>query len=210
MSPSQQFVASNLLLIQQVLGAKAYNNFFGGIERRFRKRIEQSHLNEPKRSIKTISEVKNISPDEFKERFYKKSKAVIFRGAAKEWPCCKKWSLDFFAENYGQSKALLVDVPGLTNKNGADGFELLTTSELIKDIKARGSKYWRFSPLLEEAPELANDLNLSWLGDMKGEKSFGNTYYMFLGGQGRTTYLHTDQPCNLNVQVSGRKRWTIY
>src|SRR5262249_45618195 len=49
-----------------------------------------------------------------------------------------------------------------------------------------------------------------WLESLKAKQSIGNTFYLFVGGSGTVTHLHNDQPCNLFVQIHGRKKWTLF
>jgi hypothetical protein len=135
---------------------------------------------------------------------------LLSRAEARDWVCCQKWDLDYFKLGYGENDLLLVNANGLTSREDHSHYEFLTVRELVENIKAGGDKYLRFSPLLENNPTLVQDLNMSWLQSMRGIKTFANTYYMFMGGKGQKTLLHTDQPCNLYIQVYGEKKWTLY
>lgn len=152
----------------------------------------------------------NLQAEEFQREYFERSLPVIFSGAARDWPCVRNWSLDWFEKSYGTQDLLLVDAPGLTNQDGRASYEFLRLRELVRSIRAEGGKYLRFSPLLHDFPSLAADLDLPWLERMRGGSTFARTYYMFMGGNGHRTYLHSDQPCNLFVQVSGEKRWSLF
>jgi len=135
---------------------------------------------------------------------------VVFAGAAKAWPCCQTWSLDYFSQAHGKTDLLIVQSNGLTTRQKTSAHEFLSVRELVANIKSGGDKYLRFSPLLHENPELAEALDMKWLSERRGGGTFGNTYYMFMGGKGQKTLLHADQPCNLYVQVYGEKKWTLF
>lgn len=206
-----RFKANSFLLAEQILGSKRFDRALGGVKRRFLNRLTDRlavttlHHTPSEVDIRT-----GLSPEEFRREYFLRSRPVIFRGAARAWPCCQKWNLDFFSVAYGQSDLLLVDAKGLTTREDSSRYQFLSLRELVGDIRGGGDKYLRFSPLLHDNPQLASDLDLDWLGRMRGGRTFGNTYYMFIGGKGRKTYLHADQPCNLYVQVTGEKKWTLY
>ncbi len=162
------------------------------------------------RPVLKVEEVKNITPEEFYLKYFSTNQPVIFKGIAKDWPCCQNWNLEFFKEHLSSAKVLMVDAPGLTTQKNTHNYELTNLENLISDILENKDKYLRFSPLVQNSPELQKDINFSWLESMKPSKSFANTYYMFLGGKNQKTYLHTDQPCNLFIQIYGHKKWTLF
>jgi hypothetical protein len=197
------------LLFEQLIGKRLFiiikplkNFFLRKVENRLNKHI-------PPHST-FVEERSDLTPDEFKKNYFAKSLPVIFKATARNWTCCQKWDFDYLKSNYGESDLLLVNADGLTSREDHSEYEFLTVSELVDNIKSGGKKYLRFSPLLENNPSLAQDLNLTWLQKMRGFKTFANTFYMFMGGKGQKTLLHTDQPCNLYVQIHGEKKWTLY
>jgi hypothetical protein len=201
------------LILEQLLGQK----FFDARLRKWRvyleKRIEQRFNSHPRdTSPIEIDRVHDISQEEFISQYLRKNRAVIFSGQAKDWACCQKWSFEYFSQTAGSENVLIVGAPGLTqpiNQTEVD-VEILKVKELVRDIQVGGEKYLRFSPLVEKNKSLAADLNFEWLTSMRGPRTFARTFYLFLGGKGRKTYLHSDQPCNLFVQVTGEKRWVLY
>jgi hypothetical protein len=208
---STVYVPNALLLLEQLLGSRLFALLFSRIKKWHVAKLERTLIATGAQGEKLQVERRtDLTAEEFQREYLKKSRAVIFSGAASGWDCCQKWDLDHFSAGYGNNDLLLVDAEGLTTREKSDGFEFLTLRELIKNIKAGGDKYLRFSPLLHENPGLVRDLNLSWLAQMRGQNTFGNTYYMFLGGAGQKTLLHADQPCNLFVQVYGEKKWVLY
>ena len=198
-----------LLFLEQILGKtsvkekvqKYRESFFNDLKAKFDKLPDAGRGQIQARSA--------LDVDEFKNGFFKNSEPVVYRGAAKDWPCCKKWDLNYFKDAVGKKNVLLVDINGLTSKKSETGFEILPVSDLVTNIREGGEKYLRFSPLLQHDPGLVKDLNLDWLGRLKSRWSIGVTYYLFMGGKGTVTHLHCDQPCNLFIQVYGRKKWTL-
>lgn len=199
-----------MLLLEQLLGARLFNWLLAPARERLRARMLRRLSSLPPPAPAQVDRRENLCAEEFQREYFAKSKPVIFSGAALTWPSVRKWSLDWFENAYGEQDLLLVDAPGLTQKEGKASYEFLRLRELVRSIRAEGDKYLRFSPLLHDFPSLAADLDLSWLERMRGGSTFARTYYMFMGGPGHRTYLHNDQPCNLFVQVSGEKKWTLF
>lgn len=157
-----------------------------------------------------IDSRENLSASQFKNEYVKNSTPVIFKAAARNWKCCQNWNLDYLQQHYGKNDLLLVNANGLTERDDRSTYEILTLEELILNIKTGGKKYLRFSPLLENNRPLVQEMDTNWIQTMKGKNTFASTCYAFIGGASTKTLLHTDQPCNLSLQVYGKKKWTLF
>lgn len=157
---------------------------------------------------RTVSEIPDgkILPEEFFTNYLNKNIPVVLKSAAIDWPCCKKWSLDYLNKGYGTTEVLL---PDFLTEDRTREVEESTLGNVVQNIRNGGAKYLRFSSLAAHSKELSADLNLSWIGNFMPARSIGNIFYMFAGGAGSSTPLHSDQPCNLYVQITGRKKWTL-
>lgn len=152
-----------------------------------------------------IERRKDLSIKEFKEHYVRKGIPVVMEGAAKEWPCVKKWSLQYFKDLHGEDEIVLVD-----QNRGDYPYELTTLADVIDNIRSGGGKYYRFYPLLERHPEHINDFDLGWLKARRIGPALSDAFQVFIGGQGTYTPLHNaDQP-NLFVQAHGEKKWVIF
>jgi len=206
----ERFIFNCFLVMEQLLGKYLFS-FVQPFKNMFLSYLENKLNDSPESITYSPTEVfTTISSDFFKQNFFNHSLPVVFRGAAKNWGCVQKWDLDYFQLGYGEKDILLVNANGLTSRENHSNYEFLTVRDLINNIKTGGKKYLRFSPLLENNPELVKDLDMDWLKSMQGEKTFACTYYMFMGGSHQKTLLHTDQPCNLYVQIFGEKKWTLF
>ncbi len=205
----ERVIFHSFLILEQLLGTRVFKPI-SPFKLKFLNRLLKRLSKLPPPIKINIDRIDNLSAADFKKNYFQKSTPVIFSGAAKNWACTKKWNLDYFKFGYGEKNILIVNASGLTSREENSNHEFLTVNELINNIKNGGDKYLRFSPLLENNPELVSDLDMDWLQDMKGEKTFANTYYMFLGGKSHKTLLHTDQPCNIYVQIFGEKKWTLF
>lgn len=206
----ERFIFSSFLIIEQLIGPTLFKILLPFKKLFLNYLLYKLDGTAESKSLATIEESATIIPKRFQEEYFNKSLPVVFRAAAKNWDCVKKWNLDYFQIGYGNKDVLLINANGLTSRENHSDYEFLTIRDLINNIKEGGKKYLRFSPLLENNPNLVADLNMAWLRSMQGEKTFASTYYMFMGGAGQKTLLHTDQPCNLYVQIYGEKKWTLY
>ncbi len=201
---------NRFLILEHFLGARLFNATFGGAKRRLQKSMLEDLRESRDGRLVPLERRTHLSPEDFRSEFYLKSRPVVFAGAAIDWPCRKSWSFESLAVEHGTKDVLLVDAEGLSGRDTRRGYEYLTLRELIENIRAGGDKYLRFSPLLQQLPVLEKDIDLDWFGRYRDPRSFGTTYYMFIGGKGTKTLLHNDQPCNLYVQICGRKKWRLY
>lgn len=198
------------LFIEQLFGKTKLKRAIYRHRELFFKKIALKYKDYPDGKMTDVDSHTQIKTSFFKSEYFNKTKPVVFKGAAKEWPCCQKWSLEYFNKLLGKKDVLLVDAEGLTTRKTKDNFEVLSVEDLVSNITSGGDKYLRFSPLLQQNLHLEKDLNLQWLNSLKSWWSIGNTYYLFMGGKKTVTHLHCDQPCNLFIQVFGKKKWTLF
>lgn len=205
----EKFRLFGILFCEQILGKTRHKEAIQKKRDQFFKTLNERLASLPDGEVREIELRRDLSIADFRNLYFKKSKPVVFKAAAKEWPCCQKWDLGYFKNRLGQKDVLLVDVDGLSSQKTENKYEILSVVDLVSNITGGGKKYLRFSPLVEQNPELAAELNLTWLNSLKSRWSIGNTYYLFMGGKKTVTHLHCDQPCNLFVQVYGKKKWTL-
>lgn len=149
----------------------------------------------------------HLEPADFQARFLRPQVPVVVRGAAREWRCCQKWTMDWFRAHYGDETVRHLQIgPGESPRKGTG--RDVTFAEVIDD--QTGSLYSRFSGLMMRRTELLDDVDCDWLRTMRARKKGFENYGLFLGGTGTATGLHSSIAPNLFVQVSGRKRWYIY
>ncbi len=168
--------------------------------KRIRKTLEKSGEGR----VLDIERRKDLSLDELKNHYIKKGIPVVIEGGAKDWDCVKKWSLDYFKELHGKDEILVVD-----SKHIDAPYEKMTLADLIDNIQAGGSKYYRFYPLLSEHPEHLADFDYKWLQKARHENPFFESFQAFIGGKNTESPLHNAMACNLFVQVYGEKRWSL-
>lgn len=154
--------------------------------------------------VLAVDRIKFKSKEHFYKNYVNPGKPVVLDGFAKDWPCVKKWSLEYFDKLHGKDKILLVNSKHIEQKT-----ENITLSELISDINNGGDKYYRFYPLLSKHPEHIDDFDYQWLKSTRHKKVFFEAFQVFMGGKGTESPLHNAMSCNLFVQVYGEKRWSL-
>ena len=125
---------------------------------------------------------------------------MIFDGAARDWGCCRQWSLSYFADKYGDDLVYC-----------EDAFQTLRD---VSISQRRGSSdYLQFYALLQRHPELLVDLDLGWLKEHRNPNhlTFDQGFQAFIGNANTNpTPLHNANDANLFIQVSGKKHWIFY
>jgi hypothetical protein len=183
---------------------KSVEKFFGNIRKNNQKKLIQNYRPENPRQLPFV-EVDHLTPELF-NKLYKKHEPFVIRGGASEWDCVKKWSFDFFQENYGDVKLPFLE----TRQYEGSSYEETTIDVAVKAFKKGSQKYCKFSDTLYQVPELQKDLNLEFLKKYKTKISQTGTFQFFLGPKGTSTRLHNAIGNNFFIQIWGEKTWKLY
>lgn len=139
------------------------------------------------------------------------NRPILFKGSAFNWLCCQKWNFDYFKENYGNTNVTINDNKGLIDENNPQEFEALKLKEYIDALKSGTLKYLKFDRnIINQNPELKDDLNLSWLRKLWFPNSFREEMVLFMSGKKTLTPIHGAPSSNFFVQIQGNKVWTMY
>jgi Cupin-like domain len=162
----------------------------------------------------------DLTPREFKEKYYLPGIPVVFAGAAENWPAVRKWTPDYLRAFCGSEQIPVLD--GQNWKvNPERGREVVSTSEnmlamsdLLNNVKTGGAWYGAFIELFDKYPKLREDLDLSFVskfGHTNGRIPWHRNVLakMYVGGAGTATSLHCAGVSNLYVQVYGQKKWVL-
>lgn len=212
-SPAEVRFYDTMYVLDHFLGRGTTNFFFRGLRERRRQKMLTRLRREPGQR-RPIDRVRDISPAEFSHRYFKKGVPLVFEGAATQWPCMKKWTLEFFQQQHGAETIMVL--PSARTMNGFEGTredeetELKSFGELIENMKGDDARYIRFSTIIEDRPELLADLEFPWISERFGPASIGHRAYTFIGPKDSRTRLHADFPPNLFVQIQGKKHWILY
>jgi len=191
-------------LLDRFLGKKRVNKVLGERRKVFFEKLMADLIKSGKGKAIPIERRKNLSLKEFKNHYRRKGIPVVMEGAANNWDCVKKWSLEYLKELHGD------DVIALTNYQIKDVYETTTLREVIDNIRSGVGKYYRFYPLLIRHPEHIKDFDYTWLLERRNPLTWFEAWQVFIGGKGMVTTIHMENQCNLFVQTYGEKKWVIY
>lgn len=162
-------------------------------------------------NLQTVDTVDSISPEDFKERYYKTGKPLVIKNLAKQWPAYSKWNWDYFKELLGDTKVGIynnVKSDAHTPVNTADDY---TTFGNYIDMVSRGPASWRIFlfNLFSHAPQITRDF--TWPDELMGG-FVKRVPMLFVGGQGSITHMHFDMDLShiLHTQFAGRKRVLLF
>jgi hypothetical protein len=161
--------------------------------------------------LKPVDTVAHISPEAFKEKYYKPSIPVVIKDIAPQWPAYDKWNWAFFKDIVGDKRVPLYHnekSDSYTAVNKADDYK--TFGEYI-DMISSGPAGWRIFlfNIFDHAPQLTKDF--TWPEHLM--KGFVKKYPMlFVGGATSITHMHFDIDLShiLHTQFSGRKRVLLF
>ena len=147
----------------------------------------------------------DLTLKELKRDYIRKGIPVVWEGAAKDWPCVKEWSLDYFKDRYGHEEIVMVDHEAIESD-----FERLTLGDVINEIREETGRYYRFYPLIQRHPEHIKDFDYEWLLKARTRGTMDDEFEVFIGGKNTHTPLHNAFSANLFTQVYGEKEWVLY
>ena len=198
---------NTLFFIEHFLGRPFFEKMFGRSEQKMLNKINQ---NLKEKTCDSTFRVIDLKKGEFTDPVIDRNCPVVFRGAAKDWECCKNWNFEFFKENYGDKIVTLQDNVGVVDKENPQPFSELKLSEYIDRLKQGSLEYLKFSRIVHDDSSLQQAFNLNWLQKFKSKFSFGEVYYMFIGGTKTKTPIHNGLPDTIFIQVEGKKKFIFY
>lgn len=161
--------------------------------------------------LKTVDIFDDLSPEDFKRKYFDTQTPVVIRNLSKKWSAYNKWNWDYFKQAVGNEKVGIynnVKSDAYTPINKAD--EYTTFGEYVNMI-SKGPAAWRIFlfNIFSHAPHLTHDF--TWPDEYA--KGFVKKYPMlFVGGQGSITHMHFDIDLShiFHTQFAGRKRILLF
>ena len=161
--------------------------------------------------LRPVDIVDDISPEEFKTKYFQPQVPVVIRNLAKKWDAYQKWNWDYFKALVGNEKVGIynnVKSDAYTPINKADDYT--TFGEYI-DMIRKGPAAWRIFlfNIFSHAPELVKDFTYPeelMTGFVK------RVPMLFTGGQGSITHMHFDIDLShiVHTQFMGSKRVLLF
>jgi len=155
-----------------------------------------------------------LSREAFLREYYTTNRPVIITGMMDDWPAMRKWSLDSFAERFGDR-----EVEVQMNRNSGPDYEIQSEKYL------RRIQFGDFIAMVRTAGE-TNDFYLTANNDSHNRKVLPELWddivqipeylrsdqpggFFWMGPAGTITPFHHDLTNNFMAQVIGRKRVKI-
>jgi hypothetical protein len=156
----------------------------------------------------TIERIAPPTPEEFEARWVRTSTPVIIRGLMDAWPARRLWSLDYFADRFGQRL--------VTAGTTRDGMLQMSDEEGVHQVEIEFGRYvdqlrtgrvdcYVLSPVDERLPELLDDV----VPPEPCRRARWHAVRLWFGAGGTCSPLHRDWPENLYGQVLGHKRFIM-
>ena len=157
-----------------------------------------------------VERVKNISKQEFIEKYYKPQRPVLIEKLAKDWDAYEKWNLDYFQEHAGDQKVPLYNSePTKGKQNSAAPVKTMKLYDYLELLKSQPTDLRIFFyNILDNMPELLEDIKYPDIG----LKFFKRLPVMFFGGGGSRVLPHYDMDLSdlVHFHFHGHKAVTLF
>ncbi len=211
---SQWWAYNALFITEHILGETLYSKIFGGAEQKLLRAIDEYASNKATdNDFHIIEYKKGESAEPMAHPYY----PIVYRGAAADWPCQKKWTFDYFDQKYGDQDAPLLNSPGMVKENDAALTENLPLSygvvklrDYISNMRKGSKKYLKFWRIVDEQSSLRDDFDFDWLKKFRKPGAKNDLSYFFMGGKGSLSPIHSDYATTIFIQIEGTKKWTFY
>ncbi len=162
----------------------------------------------PELKLSPIEKVSLIDQKNFSDSYFTPLRPLVIKDLAKTWPASKKWTPDFFKEQYGNKQVKVYDESFVAaGKHYMSKLKTISLREYIDSIMTSSQNLRMFLyNIKSEIPELVDDINFPTL--VNGISK--NFVFMFFGCKGSVTQLHFDIDMShvLHTSILGKK--TVY
>lgn len=195
-------------VLDHFIGRRLVVKLLGGLRYRAFLSIAKTLQQQGEGRIIPVEYRTDLGLEEFRNYYVKRGIPVVFKGAAKEWPCVKQWDLRYLKDLHGNDPVPLLTAEG---NNPEGGIEFTTLGRVIERIQSGDHRaYFRFYNMLTRHPEHSKDFDLDWLRAHSHKRKYLESFQAFIGGANSRTELHNSHIANLFVQVHGIKEWVLY
>lgn len=198
-----------LFFLEHFLGNERFERMFDGARRRNREAMLRYFAGWPKDQYRPLPEMRFTTHADF-YRDNPPELPVVFRGVAKDWPAVKRWDLDFFADTYRDTDAVLIDQVGLYGENERSRYSVAALGKLVGAIRDGKKECLRFLPFIDDNPELKRDLDMAFFQGFPSRWSLREFTQLFVAPSGTLTPVHCAHESNAFLQVHGQKRWLLW
>ena len=162
----------------------------------------------PELKLSPIEKVSLIDRKNFSDSYFTPLRPLVIKDLAKTWPASKKWTPDFFKEQYGNKQVKVYDESFVAaGKHYMNKLKSISLREYIDTIMTSSQNLRMFLyNIKSEIPELVDDINFPTLVNGLSK----NFVFMFFGCKGSVTQMHFDIDMShvLHTSILGKK--TVY
>jgi len=195
-------------VLDHFMGRRTVVKLLGGVRYRAFMHMARTLQQQGEGTIIDVEYHTALDLERFKSYHVKHGIPVVFKGAAKDWPSVKHWTLDHLKALHGTDEVPLLTAEG---NNPEGGIEFTTLARVIERIQAGDHRaYFRFYNMLTRHPEHLEDFDQEWLKARSHRQKYFSSFQVFIGGAHSRTELHNSHIANLFVQVHGVKEWVLY
>ena len=174
-----------------------------------------------------IERLERPSAEYFQRNHVSKRRPVILTGVASRWPSVTRWSPEYFRDHHGRRRVMVERSRSATPSNDPLTYlrnryyaedELGHVIEvMLSGTQPPGAYYITYSNIFEKIPELHADIEpvhqtLAMPGHLPASLKARLSLRpgLWLGPGGTVSPVHFDRHENFNVQITGRKAWTLF
>lgn len=172
--------------------------------------MSESEEFSPRLKLTDVDRVATISRNVFSDSYFAPLRPVIIEDIAKSWPALKKWTPDFFKQQYGD-KQVKVYNEGFVEAGDSymSDARSIPLSEFVDAIMTTSQDLRMFLYNIKSGiPELVNDIVFPNLVDGLSKQFI----FMFFGCKDSVTQMHFDIDMShvLHTAIFGRKTITLF
>jgi hypothetical protein len=163
-------------------------------------------LEEPEQEIETY-EAGELSQGDLMKLYKEDIRPIVIRGYGKDHDSVKKWTPDFFKENYGDYKIFFTSTEKIVNDLGTNLSDFV--DQIISGSKNR-AYIENMSDIFNHYPELHDHLGVQKVENyLEGYANYHRIAQLFFGGLGTGAVYHCANELNCFFNIYGRKKWSF-
>lgn len=157
-----------------------------------------------------VTELERVpAPDTktFVRRYLRPGKPVVLTGVTEGWVPPHEWTFANVAKRYGDAQVIAAKLTDGTLAGDTVDFRRIPLGEFIGSLASPGTaSHYVMAPTWNLPERFQRDHRLPAYCD----DAWHMRAKFWVGKAGTVTPMHRDVPHNLNVHLTGRKRWLLY
>lgn len=162
--------------------------------------------------LETVERRKNISVEEFRDRYAIPNVPVVLEGLADEWPARALWTFDFFKEHYGAHDVTIYTGERKTKPRIMKLGSYLEYMHGTRDENPDYLSRWCLADFPELAAQYQRPPHFPCWSDHLPSEVRPTWKWLYMGPRGSGSELHRDflGSSAWNMLLAGEKTWHFY